>query len=300
MIVANFVHPVLLTIGPLTIYSYGAMIALGLAACTLVVSRDINRLGLPMDASTAMIFFIPGFGIGSKAQLFLSFMAGVGDNANMGLEAGHSFMGSAIGGVFTSSIYSCWCGCTVLEALDLVTPLVPLGHAIGKWGCFLSGDGCYGPPADPGLPWAMSFPNGGSPTNEFSHPTPLYESFLSGSVFLFIYLFFAIPAMGENRVLAKGRRSAIALALYGSERIFIEPFRRHPAIAFFGGLTEHQFLAVIFCFLSIGMTITCRGVAPWPRPRMVAPEAANEGDGPAKAGDKAGKKEKAGKTVKAE
>merc|ERR1719316_2103665 len=107
------------------------MIALALGTCTLVVGRDIQRLGLSLDPATAM-FFIPGFGIGSKAQLAISYFAGFAEDASMKLEAGHSFMGSAMGGVLTASICSCWCGMTVLEALDLVIPLVPLGHAIGK------------------------------------------------------------------------------------------------------------------------------------------------------------------------
>ncbi len=52
-------------------------------------------------------------------------------------------------------------------------------------GCFVSGDGCYGPPSS--LPWAMSFPNALSPTRIPVHPTPLYEFCLSFTVFVVMW-----------------------------------------------------------------------------------------------------------------
>merc|ERR1711956_91211 len=81
------------------------------------------------------------------------------------------------------------------------------GHGIGKWGFFLSGDGCYGKLASPDLPWAMSFPNGMVPTREAVHPTPLYESILSLTLFLYLYFWLYIPAPG-GRPLKFGRRAA--------------------------------------------------------------------------------------------
>eukprot|EP00913_Durusdinium_trenchii_P033587 g31441.t1 len=69
----------------------------------------------------------------------------------MSLESGHSFMGSAVGGLLTAAAYGLWCGLRPLPLLDIIAPLVPLGHAVGKIGCFLSGDGCYGPRSD--APW---------------------------------------------------------------------------------------------------------------------------------------------------
>jgi len=61
----------------------------------------------------------------------------------------------------------------VLEFLDACSPAASFGYAIGRIGCFLSGDGDYGQPTS--LPWGMSFPNGVVPTTERVHPTPLYE-----------------------------------------------------------------------------------------------------------------------------
>ena len=60
-----------------------------------------------------------------------------------------------------------------LRTLDLAAPSAAIGYGIGRIGCFLSGDGCYGLPTK--LPWGMSFPNGIEPTVVRVHPTPLYE-----------------------------------------------------------------------------------------------------------------------------
>merc|ERR1712232_156028 len=105
-------------------------------------------------------------------------------------------------------------------------------------GCFLSGDGCYGPPADPStVPWAMSFPNGQVPTYEPVHPTPIYEAICSMLVVFVVRCAMPLPKAppeseesGESKKATKtetgdavfpklGRRTAATLVLYGFERV---------------------------------------------------------------------------------
>ena len=176
-----------------------------------------------------------------------------------------------------------WRNLRLLCMLDCVVPCTMLGHCMGKIGCFLSGDGCYGPPADPKrIPWAMSFPNGVVPTRSPVHPTPLYEAVASLAVYVLVVLFFPFPAPlrlgeemenggkegldsdsplpeGERRPrlasLRVGRRSAATLVLYGITRVAVEPFRRHPPIAVFGGLTEYQVLAIFLALLGLAIEL---------------------------------------------
>ncbi|CAE8598842.1 unnamed protein product, partial [Polarella glacialis] len=245
----KFVNPVLFTVFGFKVYSYGVMVASALASCTAVLSSELKRLGIEVDAATIMLAFIPGFWAGSKVHMIVSALAVGEAMPNLGLETGHSFMGSAVGGVMSAALYGYWCGLRPLALLDMIAPLVPLGHAVGKWGCFLSGDGCYGPPASADLPWAMSFPNGLLPTSEAVHPTPLYESFLSFVLFTFLHWGFSLPSTTSGRTRAVGTRSAVTLGLYGVVRMSIEPWRRHPVSDYLLGLTEYQFLAVIFILL---------------------------------------------------
>lgn len=264
MIVAGFVRPVLFEVFGIQVYSYGVMVASALAACTLVLSRDLDRLGIKAEASTLMVAFLPGFWLGSKMQMVASAVLSGTEMPSLGLETGHSFMGSAVGGILTAALYGAHCGLRPLPLLDLLTPLVPLGHAVGKWGCFLSGDGCYGPPA-PGLPWGMSFPNGAVPVHTAVHPTPLYESFLSGLLFASIHFIFPVPAArAEPRRLRVGLRAALTLVCYGIVRVLIEPFRRHMANASLLGLTEYQFLALVFIAIGIVIVLLGSKSPPWP------------------------------------
>lgn len=267
------------------IYSYGAMIALALGMCWVVFSSDLNRLKIKgIDASATNLFWIAGFYLGSKIHNMVSLIA-TGEKPlsdvmvnwahYWNLESGHSFMGSAIGGTLVACTYTKFKGYEFLAMLDILVPLVPLGHAIGKWGCFLSGDGCYGPPAK-NLSFAMSFPKGAIPTREFVHPTPLYESAFSGAIFLLMFLVFWLPAEG-GKAYPCGRRAGICTFLYGLERMVIEPYRRHPPIEIFFGLTEYQALAVVLTIVGAAMALGGRYSKTWPR--VFPPDMENsEGD----------------------
>jgi len=279
MIEVAFVRPVLFSLFGLNIYSYGLMVGLALYACTFAFSHDLERLNINADASLFMLAFIPGFGVGSKLQMFISAYFS-GETAHLGLDHGHSFMGSAIGGVMCCAAYGRYCGMGLLQLLDFIIPLVPLGHGIGKWGCFLSGDGCYGKPSN--MPWAMSFPNAARPTRQSVHPTPLYESFLSLAVFGIVHFGLSIPKLGDRAKLPVGRRAALCLTLYGIVRMVVEPFRRHPAIEQLWGLTECQFLAVIFILLAFVITFFSKRSEAWPagliNMQIVAESSAEEQD----------------------
>lgn len=263
MIVVAWVRPIIFSAFGINLYSYGVCIAAALGSCTVAMSRDLDRLGIKAEAVMFMMCFIPGFWFGSKAQMVISAVLSGEPMPYLGLNTGHSFMGSAIGGVTTSTLYGIWCGLTPVRLLDLIAPLVPLGHGVGKWGCFLSGDGCWGKPASPDLPWAMSFPKGMVPTKVAVHPTPLYESALSLALFFYLYFCLYIPAPG-GRSMKVGRRTAVTLVLYGIERMLIEPYRRHPASEALMGLTEYQFLAVIFVLIGLLLTVCIPRASQWP------------------------------------
>mmetsp|Transcript_26286 Transcript_26286/g.57023 ORF Transcript_26286/g.57023 Transcript_26286/m.57023 type:complete len:313 (-) Transcript_26286:116-1054(-) len=251
-IVAKFVSPVLFSIGPISIYSYGLLVAAALGFATLAFDIELTRGNVPLDVINGFFVFLFGFAVGSKAHLALS-AVGAGEPLTweaFDIRTGHSFMGSQVGAVLCMLLYVKWKKIGVFSVLDALLPCCLLGHTIGKIGCFVSGDGCYGPYADPQkIPWAMSFPNGMMPIDEPVHPTPLYEAVLSFTVFWVSRTWIPLPQPEA----AAGRRTALVLVLYGIERCLIEPFRRHPPVEFFGGLTEYQALAVVL-FL-IGLTI---------------------------------------------
>lgn len=269
-LVAGFVKPVLFKVLGINFYSYGVMVALALALAFTIFGNELRRARIELDEINCFFIFLAGFGIGSKAHVALS-AVGVGEELSwkaLDIRTGHSFMGSIIGAVVALLIYVRWHKVKVLDFLDVLLPCCLLGHSIGKVGCFLSGDGCYGPPADPNaVPWAMSFPNGQLPTLLPVHPTPIYESACSFLVFASVRGFLPLPKVeageGGSSIVrgtapVGGRRTSLLLVLYGVERVCLERYRRHPPIQLLGSLTEYQVLALALLLVGVLLELWAR------------------------------------------
>ena len=128
----------------------------------------------------------------------------------------------------------------VLKILDMNILVVPLGQTIGRFGCFISGDGCYGIPSD--LPWAMSFPNGLVPTHTKVHPTPLYEMIIGICVFLLLWKL-------RKKETPRGSKLALYLILASLGRFVVEFYRLNPKILL--GFTAPQIIAFLSIILGI-------------------------------------------------
>jgi len=106
----------------------------------------------------------------------------------------------------------------VLGTFDLAAPIIPLGHALGRLGCFLSGC-CHGIPST--APWALSFPGGQYPADVPVHPTQLYEmlAYLCISIFLWKL---------RDKEMPDGVRFGLYLVLSGLARFVTEFYRLNP------------------------------------------------------------------------
>jgi phosphatidylglycerol:prolipoprotein diacylglycerol transferase len=122
-----------------------------------------------------------------------------------------------------------WAKIGGLRTLDLAAPAAALGYGIGRIGCFLSGDGCYGVATK--LPWGMSFPNGIEPTLVRVHPTPLYE--LAAGLLIAGWLWWR---GGKQR--SVGAITGEYLLLSGIARFLVEFIRRNPKVLW--GLSNAQ------------------------------------------------------------
>ncbi len=118
-----------------------------------------------------------------------------------------------------------------LRTLDLASPAAAVGYGIGRIGCFLSGDGCYG--IETKLPWGMSFPHGIEPTPPFVrvHPTPLYELVAGLAIGTWLWV-----RGGKHRPV--GSILGEYLILSGAARFLVEFIRRNPKILW--GLSHAQ------------------------------------------------------------
>jgi phosphatidylglycerol:prolipoprotein diacylglycerol transferase len=147
----------------------------------------------------------------------------------------------------------------VLEFMDLCATPAALGYAIGRIGCFLSGDGDYGVPTS--LPWGMSFPNGIVPTTETCvqwgaaadcrvHPTPIYE-FLAG-VIIAAYLW-RMATKAANGAGSHGEIISSYLIWTGVARFLVELIRINPRV--FYGLTNAQVVSLLSIVLGFALLL---------------------------------------------
>lgn len=234
--------PELFKIGPLTINSFGVMAMLGFLIPTLLLRKEVERYGQHPDFGNSMIIaaMIGGF-LGARiyyvAERWDSFLANPGDYLFSG--AGLVWYGGLIGGILAVYLYVRRKKFSFPLTFDILAPLLALGQTFGRMGCFLSGDGDYGPPTD--IPWAMSFPRGIIPTTDLVHPTPIYDMLWLLTTFLILWNI-------RKKELPVGFKTSLYLILLGVGRIFTEFFRTTPKI--FLGLTAAQLISI--AFITIG------------------------------------------------
>lgn len=171
---------------PLAVHSYGLMMALAFLSCMYMGQREFKRKGLePRLASSIILWGALGGIVGAK--LYSSLQDGSLSFRELFSNSGLVWYGGLIGGLAAAIWVIHRSSSPLLPTLDALAPLLLLGYGIGRIGCFLAGDGDYGPPSN--LPWAMPFPRGTKPVNVPVHPTPLYEFGLSLVGFALLWSF---------------------------------------------------------------------------------------------------------------
>jgi len=250
-----FIH-----IGPLSIPSYGLMVALGMICAAYIFQADLDRRGIKADGFT-MITIAGLAGIfGSKVYSALEspteFLAH--PVAQIFNRYGFTWFGGFLGGFFAMLILGKRARIPLLEFLDACTPAASIGYAIGRMGCLLSGDGDYGTPTT--LPWGMSFPNGVVPTTDRVHPTPVYEFLAWCAIGAFLWY---VGGKLLRRPQDRGLVFCGYLVLTGIARYLVEIIRINPRV--FLGLTNAQIVSILSVLAGIGLFL-------WIKRRDAAPE----------------------------
>src|SRR6202008_2606695 len=219
-----------LHLGPLTIPTFGLMVAMALITSAYILQGDFNRRGFKADAF-AMVTVAGLMGIlgATLYHVLKDPSAFFADPFHLLFSRyGFAWFGGFLGG-FGALLLLAWREkLPLLEFLDACSPAASFGYAIGRIGCFLSGDGDYGKPTS--LPWGMSFPNGVVPTAQRVHPTPLYEFFIWMAIAGFLW-HLGSKALREPQT--HGTIFVYYLVLTGVARFLVEIIRINPR-SFFG------------------------------------------------------------------
>jgi phosphatidylglycerol---prolipoprotein diacylglyceryl transferase len=174
-----------------------------------------------------VLFYNPTFFVQHPAEIFQLWNGGM------------SFHGGFLGCVAAVMWFASRNGISILSLGDITTAVGPIGLFLGRLANFINSE-LWGRAADPGLPWAMVFPN--DRLQLLRHPSQLYQAALEG-VLLFTVLAVMIR-MGALR--RPGLILGSFIAIYALARITGEFFREpDPQLGFlWGGLTMGMLLSL--------------------------------------------------------
>ncbi len=173
-------YPVLIKFGPLTIHTYGVLVATGFLLGIGLAVLQAKKEGIPSYKIVDLGFYILLSAIIGSRLFFIFINAGHYIKNPLDIfklwEGGLVFYGGILFAIPTVIWYAKKNDLALWSTADVFAPSIAIGHSIGRIGCFFAGC-CYGKPAE-GLPWAVTFTNPqslaqiGIPL----HPTQLYES----------------------------------------------------------------------------------------------------------------------------
>lgn len=184
--------------------------------------------------------------------------------------SGLTFLGGLIVGVATVIYYTSKNNIPAMYALDSAAPALALAYGVGRIGCQVSGDGCWGVPNPnpkpdwmsflPDWMWSYTYPNNvidaGSKmaecTSSHCHvldvpvfPTPFYETSMMLLIFIFLWSI-------RKKVKMPGVMFAAFITLAGFERFFIEKIRINNEYHIFGyGITQAEIISSIMIIAGI-------------------------------------------------
>src|SRR5919204_1774606 len=259
-------YPRLFELGPITVYTYGVLLAaaylLGLRLAMVRAEKrglDHNRV---LDLG---IYIIISALVGAKLLLlitdFRTFRADPAELLTLA-RSGGVFYGGLILAVIVALWYIRRAGLPLWTTCDVFAPGIALGHVVGRFGCLFAGC-CYGKPTT--KPWGITFTNPfaaanvGTPLGVPLHPTQLYEA---GAEALILVVLLATERKGRPFA---GRTFWLYMMLYAISRFIIEFYRGDARGTVFMFSTS-QFISLLLAPLAIVMLVyLSRREAPAPK-----------------------------------
>ncbi|MCB1141149.1 MAG: prolipoprotein diacylglyceryl transferase [Leptospiraceae bacterium] len=183
------------------------------------------------------------------------------------------FYGGFIFGFLFISLYMKFNKLDYGKYMDGIAPSMAIGYALGRMGCFVSGDGCYGFHTDANIPLLTFTFQGAMPSGVPVWNTPVMEAFIS---FMY-FLYFQYYARFQN--FKKWSLFSQYLVLHGFARLCIEFLRVNKAVFpilppppivnipdptgnpqflqtyYWHGFSQSQIISLLLIFIGIGIII---------------------------------------------
>ncbi len=244
------IDPVAFSIGSISIYWYGIIIATALMVSVLLTMKDSSRYGIEQDNVIDLILWAAPISVVFARLYYVVFKwSDYRDNPREIINIRHggiAIYGAVIGAVLVAYIFSRVKRINTLNLFDLAAPYLVLAQSIGRWGNFVNQE-AFG--TNTTLPWGMTsariqselayLRDQGMMVNPSIpvHPTFLYESLWNIGAF-FILLWF------RKRRKFEGEVFSMYMVVYGLGRFWIEGLRTDSLML--GNLRISQVLALLF------------------------------------------------------
>jgi phosphatidylglycerol:prolipoprotein diacylglycerol transferase len=210
--------------------TYGIFAAAGCVTAVLWLERHRARMGLSENEFWAAMWTLLVGGVVGAKVLFV--VLGWEHYARGELRfwadfrVGFVFFGGLAGAVIAAAGFSLARGLSFARGADYFAVALPLGHAIGRVGCFFAGC-CAGRPP---------------------HPVQLYEAFALALIALACRRTLTAVEIGA---LPRGTAFRAYLALYGTLRIVLDPLRADGRPERFFGISHQQGIALLVVVLAL-------------------------------------------------
>jgi len=248
-------YPRLLELGPITVYTYGVLLAAAyLLGLRLAMVRARAR---GLDANRVLdlgIYIIISALAGAKLLLLITDFKTFRQDPRELLtlaRSGGVFYGGLILAVAVALWYIRRVGLPLWTTCDVFAPGIALGHVVGRFGCLFAGC-CYGKPTT--KPWGITFTDPyaasfvGTPLGVPLHPTQLYEA---GAELVILIVLLTTERKGRTFA---GRTFWLYMLLYAVSRFVIE-FYRGDERGTVGIFSTSQFISILLAPLAIGMLV---------------------------------------------
>lgn len=220
---------------------YGVFVAAACIAAVLWLKTRRRALGLSENAFWAAVWvMVFGATIGAKALFVLLGWEHYARGelrlwADFGV--GFVFFGGLLGAALAGLAFARWARLSFTRGADYFAVAVPMGHAIGRIGCFVTGC-CAGHPP---------------------HPVQLYEA---GGLALIAWGVRTTLARVEALHLPRGSAFWLYLCLYGILRVVLDPLRADGRPERFLGLSAPQGLGLALIAVALVGIRLSRRLAP--------------------------------------
>lgn len=240
--------PILFELGPLTIYSFGTMMALAALTAAWVVHGELKRYGYNPELASTMIFAAAIGGLVGARILFI-----LGDWSNflrspldyIFTGAGFTWYGGVIGGAIALTWLVRRHKIPWLQAADISGLALAISYGVGRIGCHVAGDGDWGTVTE--MPWGVAYtkaiigwvhPLTGIPypPGVTVHPTPIYE-------FIQSLIIFGILWPLRKKSYPDGTMFWLYLVFSSLARFSVEFWRVNPVVGL--GMTEAQWFSLV-------------------------------------------------------